>query len=91
MEDTKLELSVVLPSNFPLGRVTVDSGQQIDGTAKWKNCHMQLSKLLTHQASLAPRLYIYVYIKKYVLQLYVYFFLEWLCLGRSSNVETQFG
>ncbi|KAG5320372.1 LTN1 ligase, partial [Pseudoatta argentina] len=49
MEDTKLELSIVLPPNYPLGRVKVESGQQIDGMAKWKNCHMQLSKLLTHQ------------------------------------------
>ncbi|KYN18118.1 hypothetical protein ALC57_09628 [Trachymyrmex cornetzi] len=49
MEDTKLELSIVLPPNYPLGRVKVESGQQVDGMAKWKNCHMQLSKLLTHQ------------------------------------------
>lgn len=49
MEDTKLELSIVLPSNYPLGTVKVESGQQIDGTAKWNNCHMQLSKFLTHQ------------------------------------------
>lgn len=52
MEDTKLELSIVLPPNYPLGRVKVESGQQIDGTAKLKNCHMQLSKFLTHQVSL---------------------------------------
>ncbi|XP_036139185.1 uncharacterized protein LOC105831366 isoform X2 [Monomorium pharaonis] len=49
MEDTKLELSIVLPPNYPLGRVTVESGQEIDGTAKGKNCHTQLSKFLTHQ------------------------------------------
>ncbi|KAL6254811.1 hypothetical protein P5V15_014145 [Pogonomyrmex californicus] len=49
MEDTKLELSIVLPSNYPLGRIKVESGQQIDGTAKWRNCYMQLSKFLTHQ------------------------------------------
>jgi len=53
MEDTKLELNIVLPSNYPLGRVKVESGQQIDGTAKWKNYHMQLSKFLTHQVSFA--------------------------------------
>lgn len=49
MEDTKLELSIVLPSNYPLGRVMVESGQEIDGTAKGKNSHTQLSKFLTHQ------------------------------------------
>lgn len=58
MEDTTLELSIVLPSNYPLGRVKVESGQQIDGTAKWKNCHMQLSKFLTHQVSFAIHTYI---------------------------------
>lgn len=63
MEDTKLELSIVLPSNYPLGRVKVESGQQIDGTAKWKNCHMQLSKFLTHQVSFII----------YILRMYVCF------------------
>lgn len=87
MEDTKLELSIVLPPNYPLGRVKVESGQQIDGMAKWKNCHMQLSKFLTHQVSFAIRLYIL----RNICVLIISFFVEWLCLGRSSNVEAQFG
>ncbi|KYN02241.1 hypothetical protein ALC62_07025 [Cyphomyrmex costatus] len=49
MEDTKLELSIVLPPNYPLGKIKIESGQQIDGTAKWKNSLMQLAKFLTHQ------------------------------------------
>ncbi|KAK2580762.1 hypothetical protein KPH14_011385 [Odynerus spinipes] len=49
MDDTKLELSIVLPSNHPLGPVTVEPGQHAGGTANWRNCHMQLSIFLTHQ------------------------------------------
>lgn len=53
MDDTKLELSVVLPSNYPLGTVKVESGQHVGGTANWRNCHMQLSIFLTHQVSIS--------------------------------------
>ncbi|XP_012139948.1 E3 ubiquitin-protein ligase listerin [Megachile rotundata] len=49
MDDTKLELNIVLPSNHPLGPVTVEPGQHAGGTANWRNCHMQLSIFLTHQ------------------------------------------
>ncbi|XP_077267216.1 E3 ubiquitin-protein ligase listerin [Temnothorax americanus] len=49
MEDTKLELSIVLPPNYPLGSVLVESGKQIDGATKEKNYHMELAKFLTHQ------------------------------------------
>lgn len=49
MDDTKLELSIVLPPNHPLGPVTVEPGQHAGGTANWRNCHMQLSIFLTHQ------------------------------------------
>ncbi|XP_014468985.1 PREDICTED: E3 ubiquitin-protein ligase listerin [Dinoponera quadriceps] len=49
MDDTKLELSIVLPANHPLGTVTVEPGQHAGGTANWRNCHMQLSIFLTHQ------------------------------------------
>ncbi|XP_072761402.1 E3 ubiquitin-protein ligase listerin [Anoplolepis gracilipes] len=49
MDDTKLELSIVLPSNYPLGTVKVESDQHIGGTTNWRNCHMQLSIFLTHQ------------------------------------------
>lgn len=62
MEDTKLELNIMLPPNYPLGRVKVESGQQIDGTAKWKNCHMQLSKFLTHQVSTYCNILLYMYV-----------------------------
>ncbi|XP_017758583.1 PREDICTED: E3 ubiquitin-protein ligase listerin [Eufriesea mexicana] len=49
MDDTKLELNIVLPPNHPLGPVTVEPGQHAGGTANWRNCHMQLSIFLTHQ------------------------------------------
>ncbi|XP_017893627.1 E3 ubiquitin-protein ligase listerin [Ceratina calcarata] len=49
MDDTKLELNIVLPPNHPLGPVTVGPGQHAGGTANWRNCHMQLSIFLTHQ------------------------------------------
>lgn len=50
MDDTELELSIVLPSNHPLGTVKVEPGQYAGGgTASWRNCHMQLSIFLTHQ------------------------------------------
>ncbi|KZC08965.1 E3 ubiquitin-protein ligase listerin [Dufourea novaeangliae] len=49
MDDTKLELNIILPPNHPLGPVTVEPGQHAGGTANWRNCHMQLSIFLTHQ------------------------------------------
>ncbi|XP_012276738.1 E3 ubiquitin-protein ligase listerin [Orussus abietinus] len=49
MEDTKLELSMTLPINHPLGPITVEPGQFAGGAANWRNCHMQLSIFLTHQ------------------------------------------
>ncbi|XP_046596991.1 E3 ubiquitin-protein ligase listerin isoform X1 [Neodiprion lecontei] len=49
VEDAKLELSIILPINHPLGPVTVDLGQHAGGAANWRNCHMQLSIFLTHQ------------------------------------------
>lgn len=49
MDETKLELSIVLPTNHPLGAVTITPCQYVGGTANWRNCHMQLSILLTHQ------------------------------------------
>ncbi|XP_011301777.1 E3 ubiquitin-protein ligase listerin [Fopius arisanus] len=49
MDDTKLELSMVLPGNHPLGLVTVEPGQHAGGASNWRNCHMQLSIFLTHQ------------------------------------------
>lgn len=49
MDDTKLELSIVLPTNHPLSSVTITPCQYVGGTVNWRNCHMQLSILLTHQ------------------------------------------
>ncbi|KAG7213022.1 hypothetical protein KM043_002357 [Ampulex compressa] len=49
MDDSKLELSIVLAPNHPLGLVTVEPRQQAGGTANWRNCHMQLPIFLTHQ------------------------------------------
>lgn len=49
MDDTKLELSMVLPVNYPLGTVAVTPGQNARGAPNFGNCHMQLSKYLTHQ------------------------------------------
>ncbi|XP_011881216.1 PREDICTED: E3 ubiquitin-protein ligase listerin [Vollenhovia emeryi] len=49
MEETKLEISITLPPNYPLGRVKVECGQQIEDATKPKNDHMELSKFLTHQ------------------------------------------
>lgn len=49
MDDTKLELKIALPINYPLGTVSVEPGQHVGGTANWRNCHMQLSIFLTHQ------------------------------------------
>lgn len=49
MDDLKLELSIALPVNYPLGPVTVTPGQNVRGSTNWSNCHMQLSLFLTHQ------------------------------------------
>ena len=56
MDDTKLELSIVLPLNHPLGTVKVEPGQHV-GAANWRNCHMQLSIFLTHQVSIKIKIY----------------------------------
>ncbi|XP_024938302.1 uncharacterized protein LOC107265048 isoform X2 [Cephus cinctus] len=49
VEENKLELSMVLPKNHPLGAVTVEPSHHIGGSANLRNCHMQLSMFLTHQ------------------------------------------
>ncbi|EFN85458.1 E3 ubiquitin-protein ligase listerin [Harpegnathos saltator] len=49
MDDNKLELSIILPPNYPLGTVKVETAQHVAGTANWRNCHKQLSIFLTHQ------------------------------------------
>ncbi|KAL7296700.1 hypothetical protein TKK_0010114 [Trichogramma kaykai] len=47
-DESKLELIIKLPSNYPLGTVDVEPGQY-SGPTKWRNCHLQLSIFLTHQ------------------------------------------
>lgn len=49
MDDTKLDLSMKLPLNHPLGLVAVEPGKHVGAVANWKNCHMQLSIFLTHE------------------------------------------
>lgn len=49
MDDTSIELKIVLPQNHPLGTVSVEPGQHAGGAINWKNCHMQLSLFLTNQ------------------------------------------
>ncbi|XP_074105296.1 E3 ubiquitin-protein ligase listerin [Cotesia typhae] len=49
MDDSKLELKMILPTNYPLGTVTVEPRQHAGGAANWKNSHMQLSIFLNHQ------------------------------------------
>ncbi|KAK0182335.1 hypothetical protein PV327_000484 [Microctonus hyperodae] len=49
MDDTKLELNMILPINYPLGPVVVEPGQHAGSAAIRRNCHMQLSIFLTHQ------------------------------------------
>lgn len=68
MDDTELELSIVLPPNHPLGPVTVEPGQHAGGTANWRNCHMQLSIFLTHQVRIII-ICMCMYIKMYDISL----------------------
>ncbi|XP_014299364.1 E3 ubiquitin-protein ligase listerin [Microplitis demolitor] len=49
MDDSKLELKIILPINYPLGTVTVEPRQHVGGAGNWKNSHMQLSIFLNHQ------------------------------------------
>uniref|UniRef100_A0A2M4A8L3 E3 ubiquitin-protein ligase listerin n=1 Tax=Anopheles triannulatus TaxID=58253 RepID=A0A2M4A8L3_9DIPT len=49
IDEAKLELQITLPSNFPLGAVTVEGGKQIGGRLQSRQVVMQLSIFLTHQ------------------------------------------
>ncbi|XP_006862571.1 PREDICTED: E3 ubiquitin-protein ligase listerin [Chrysochloris asiatica] len=50
IEDIVIELIIQLPSNYPLGSITVESGKRV-GVAmqQWRNWMLQLSTYLTHQ------------------------------------------
>ena len=52
MDDTLLELSMVLASNHPLGPVIVELGQHAGAAANWRNRHMQLLIFLSNQVSI---------------------------------------
>lgn len=49
VDDARMEITISLPQNYPLGVVKVDCSQQIGGSSQWRNSIMQLSLLLTHQ------------------------------------------
>ncbi|XP_058829891.1 E3 ubiquitin-protein ligase listerin isoform X2 [Topomyia yanbarensis] len=49
IDEAKVELHITLPSNFPLGAVTVEGGKQIGGRLQSRQVVMQLSIFLTHQ------------------------------------------
>ena len=45
-----MELVVTLPSNYPLGGLTVDSAKRVGvDTAQWRKWMLQLTTFLTHQ------------------------------------------
>ncbi|XP_055470789.1 E3 ubiquitin-protein ligase listerin isoform X1 [Psammomys obesus] len=50
IEDIVIELIIQLPSNYPLGSITVESGKRIGvAVQQWRNWMLQLSTYLTHQ------------------------------------------
>ncbi|MEJ1283029.1 listerin E3 ubiquitin protein ligase 1 [Cricetulus griseus] len=56
IEDIVIELIIQLPSNYPLGSITVESGKRIGvAVQQWRNWMLQLSTYLTHQVCLLPR------------------------------------
>ncbi|XP_045245148.2 E3 ubiquitin-protein ligase listerin isoform X5 [Macaca fascicularis] len=50
IEDIVIELIIQLPSNYPLGSITVESGKRVGvAVQQWRNWMLQLSTYLTHQ------------------------------------------
>ncbi|XP_039911108.1 E3 ubiquitin-protein ligase listerin [Hirundo rustica] len=50
VDDIFIELIIQLPSNYPLGSITVESGKRVGVAAQqWRNWMLQLSTYLTHQ------------------------------------------
>ncbi|KAF4800729.1 hypothetical protein TURU_041137 [Turdus rufiventris] len=55
VDDIFIELIIQLPSNYPLGSITVESGKRVGvAVQQWRNWMLQLSTYLTHQKSLVP-------------------------------------
>ncbi len=58
MEEVTMELVVCLPSNHPLGVVTVDTGRRIGvANTQWRNWMLQLTTFLLHQVRYTVYLY----------------------------------
>ncbi|CAK6442144.1 unnamed protein product [Pipistrellus nathusii] len=50
IEDIVIELIIQLPSNYPLGSISVESGRRVGvAVQQWRNWMLQLSTYLTHQ------------------------------------------
>ncbi|KAM6310361.1 E3 ubiquitin-protein ligase listerin [Aegotheles albertisi] len=50
IDDIFIELIIQLPSNYPLGSITVESGKRVGvAVQQWRNWMLQLSTYLTHQ------------------------------------------
>lgn len=53
VDDIFIELIIQLPSNYPLGSITVESGKRVGvAVQQWRNWMLQLSTYLTHQVNL---------------------------------------
>jgi hypothetical protein len=53
VDEARMELSIQLPSNYPLGPVRVESGKQLVDSGQCRNWMMQLTVLLTHQVHIS--------------------------------------
>lgn len=49
LEEAKMELSIILPSNYPLGAIKIDSSKHIAGKLQAREIVKQLSIYLSHQ------------------------------------------
>jgi hypothetical protein len=58
VDEAEMELSIQLPSNYPLGPVRVESRKQLADSGHWRNQMMQLTFLLTYQVWLSLILFI---------------------------------
>jgi len=59
VDEARMELSIQLPSNYPLGPVRVESGKQLVDSGQWRNWMMQLTVFLTHQVQMVAISFIY--------------------------------
>jgi hypothetical protein len=58
VDEARMELSIQLPNNYPLGPVRVESGKQLVDAGQWRNWMMQLTVFLTHQVQMLAILFI---------------------------------